>query len=1504
MNTVNSGVERRKPSWIDYSRANRAQKTLDARNDSFKMNAFGNTVVVKDYTVLKQVGAIGAEEVKSLLQNHAATVRPVGTRQTDPKASKSYSVPKNYDDSPTVRVPETPTPIKDWLKKVCCKVADFFTFRTTRLANRLQDELEFQFGRAIGLTVRGGLYEEQGDERSAWRARMNGDAEFELFAGKLKRFAALYSIDVTNPRAMEDLSKTFVKRFVNTIKSDQRTINRIYSMLPERLEKDSPVYKFSQDLLQDMPSDERENIIYKQEIEYMLRAALEPFVTQTETKAKTVAKDSVEKKSAEPSEKSLLEQQMEEEKAFLAKTISEKQQLVRNICDDACKKFKAFEEAFKLTGTPLKSLNEFKFLSGSNFQQVIEDMEATIQEVISKGRIVIEETLQERGTEEVLRELDKGNGKISHIDLKETNQQVSKLLELSWATAEQVKNKASLDSAKEKTANNSPSTPQSETPPPLSVTSTINEMNDVIQQLSNARAELNSSIRDKMERYALMELLETKAQTPPGGVDAKVWKKACHLVSDFLIKGGTEIPKKLTDAQVNLLKEHAAYFSNNLPIPAKERLETIIAVKEESRKVDYSSGMEYHPLNPRDERTDKYWIYCRDETSKGMTHLNEQLNAILNPNEPTDLDKESAAILRKMFELSNFKFEKFEDLIPEEHVNSNEKIVFYWEGKPVAVTQDRIMALMSCLDKAMNAIRGKLVNTHAGHIANASTAEQRTKLHAEASNQLKKATEPYIKALNALHDILINNTFVHINETIQDCSWNGNVTRLETREHFYSLSRKVDRALSKKRGDNVEEVRKAAADVLKLMQQEVSARYVAPMSKFVGILSTYGNRGEMYEKKALHDGVKMLDNLSLTFKRTADFQNLISNSIEAFPRTLDRLEELQKSEGLKKADTLTSKWMGVNVSALRTMADQLRTDFAIYTKKVANYANLLREEGVWNVDSEQRSTAINEVRDALSICTASFMPMLRLVSELETHARESFQVYDKQSQAGAAHDGLTPPLCTDLAFAETAAELHIALQNAFCSLSEISRGLLLEHSQTAETDNLHLLKMEGIKEKVNKSTQKTLTENLERARGTQLNGNQAFAQRKGVPGSEAEKIREIYQKGFGRESFSTRLTMMRNGGRSADLFSATENVTLAFAAEKRLSHLQSKVMNKGAFEAALGKVLEKLNDPGVAISGVEDFHKLLKQALPEISEAELQMLDSNGAASNLTSNLIAFSRMAKTNDTALKNATDEVSKSLKEVSRRLEKAKSPLQPATIEALEKLINERVAITSVDDLHKRLKNALPDKIFKSDIDKFKGDGAAGTFANELIAFSSQVKGYDILLKDAAEEVRKNSFEGVVQRFTQRLAPETIKALEELMDERVKVEDETDLHTHLKRKLPKISDDELKKLTTGGAASDLVNKWISLSSKQRAYGIQDQGVAMREYIAQEMSKDVKDKGYKVVWVNATQSDQINRAILEDKAGNRVFCSLKSDGKNVTFMPERNSQSSFKEFTVAIKE
>ena len=75
MNTVNSVVERRKPSWIDYSRASRAQKTLDARNDSFKMNAFGNTVVVKDYTVLRQVGAIGAEEVKSLLQNHAAHLR-------------------------------------------------------------------------------------------------------------------------------------------------------------------------------------------------------------------------------------------------------------------------------------------------------------------------------------------------------------------------------------------------------------------------------------------------------------------------------------------------------------------------------------------------------------------------------------------------------------------------------------------------------------------------------------------------------------------------------------------------------------------------------------------------------------------------------------------------------------------------------------------------------------------------------------------------------------------------------------------------------------------------------------------------------------------------------------------------------------------------------------------------------------------------------------------------------------------------------------------------------------------------------------------------------------------------------------------------------------------------------------------------------------------------------------------------------------------------------------
>jgi hypothetical protein len=110
-------------------------------------------------------------------------------------------------------------------------------------------------------------------------------------------------------------------------------------------------------------------------------------------------------------------------------------------------------------------------------------------------------------------------------------------------------------------------------------------------------------------------------------------------------------------------------------------------------------------------------------------------------------------------------------------------------------------------------------------------------------------------------------------------------------------------------------------------------------------------------------------------------------------------------------------------------------------------------------------------------------------------------------------------------------------------------------------------------------------------------------------------------------------------------------------------------------------------------------------------------------------------------------------------------------------------------------------------------------------------------------------------------------------------------------------------------GGDASGLTQKLIILSSKWKAYGILRQGETVREYSAQEMSKLVKGEGYKVLWLNETRGGKTNRALLEDKNGNRLFYTLKAknetaDKVNVAFIPEMNldSNSSFKGFSVTM--
>ena len=71
----------------------------------------------------------------------------------------------------------------------------------------------------------------------------------------------------------------------------------------------------------------------------------------------------------------------------------------------------------------------------------------------------------------------------------------------------------------------------------------------------------------------------------------------------------------------------------------------------------------------------------------------------------------------------------------------------------------------------------------------------------------------------------------------------------------------------------------------------------------------------------------------------------------------------------------------------------------------------------------------------------------------------------------------------------------------------------------------------------------------------------------------------------------------------------------------------------------------------------------------------------------------------------------------------------------------------------------------------------------------------------------------------------------------------------------------------------------------------------------------------GYKVLWLNETHEGKTNRALLEDKNGNRLFYTLtakkeKAETVKVAFIPELNSsdasmaafKAAFKEFSVTM--
>lgn len=1206
---------------IDTARANRAQNALEARQNAFTINEFGDVGIV-DYNTLEKVdNNIKKEDIANLLKGNAVQVRTPNIPQRGPNPHDPRKVWKFYE------------PFTSFF-------ANLFNARTTGRANRLQHELELQLGRVAGNLVNMAAHHAGGDHHLVGKEAQKAVDAMAVFVRQVEDFAKLYALDATNPTAVKDLIQKFATRLANSIKDDPTAVHQIYTMA-----KQWQVNKTE--------------LTQTDEVVMALRRALAPH----EAKALATAAAAAAAAKPAPAAKPLSPQeQRRQERAALKRDLANQITAAKALCTKAGEEMRVFERAIDEVTNELKNLDDAKGLSGANFRELVAKMDRTMKEIISKGRTIIDVTMTKKRQrlEEVQEELAKEYGDISDIDLEQTNKTVKALLESNWETTDKL-----LVSLREKTFDPAADAKlrNLET---SDANSTVNHMNLVIKEFSSARAKLNS-LRNRVEQFEMEELIEKKAQTPPEGVDSTTWKEACHAVMKYAVSS-TDVVKEMTLAHLRVLQSHEETFLENLSPSFTRAYEKI-----GTHFVAINGFVDITKEDALSLATTSFKA-CEQASTKWVSQLLNEVKTILDPIVPSPSNKKAAEVLKKYLDEAKFNLEeRIQEDVAETLDARQDGVFFEKDGKRCYLENSALEILFYYFKKAIGSTQGSIINMNVANLVNVRGAAY-TEAREKVIVDLKAAMDPYVNAQRTMREVLLGNALTRIREGLPYIrslaltdTWEGdcdyienllaNVHKLDVEDVKDACTFMLENIRKKisDLGNSTDEKQRAALDPLTMIE--------AKLSEDVGRLSQYGGKEGLYGDKDLLDAIHLMDRLKLTYKRALDLQNLISNSLEVLPKHLNKLIVAENKH------FLDSRIVSVGGS-LRTLSDKLRTDYALYTQKVVEYAAFLREKNVNGVDEERHTRLVNDVRDALSVCTTSFMQMMHLVSEVEVFARDQFLYYDEvvvksmiaRQQAITNGDTTipdikdTPKICTNETLAKILRDMRLAVQNGFCALSEIPRGLLLEQGAIAEQEGLPLLTMTAVEGtyselKMTVETKRQHEHSTISMVGDGAVGADVFEITHKMPtfllsqkdekavdqARKVQRVRRIFSEGFGSQA-SLRQTMTRRGSRSAELFNATENATLALAAEKR-----RRATNTGVYlQEATIKAIQQLIDARIPITTETELRDYLtKTVMDELNankplikaneadvkrllEPDFKMLDG-GDASGLTQKLIILS---------------------------------------------------------------------------------------------------------------------------------------------------------------------------------------------------------------------------------------------------------------------------------------
>ncbi|NCC04587.1 MAG: hypothetical protein EOM37_11230 [Proteobacteria bacterium] len=225
-----------------------------------------------------------------------------------------------------------------------------------------------------------------------------------------------------------------------------------------------------------------------------------------------------------------------------------------------------------------KDLNSKPELTMEAFDAAQKELDTIIGETIKRGKEIAEKALEmEPGKMPGQLPVDRYQPQL--VVAKEANRDLSKLFLYKNATFAQVKNLQSpLDENAEVFIRNHFRRQDQSLEAPKGARAlaqlAVNSVNDMTLKFVAARQEL-TSIGAELSAITLAKQLAAKGDTPPVGVDADKWRKACSVMANHLLKAPGSLISDEDVPKLHLIKANEAQFTEGLEGIAMQRFEKL-----------------------------------------------------------------------------------------------------------------------------------------------------------------------------------------------------------------------------------------------------------------------------------------------------------------------------------------------------------------------------------------------------------------------------------------------------------------------------------------------------------------------------------------------------------------------------------------------------------------------------------------------------------------------------------------------------------------------------------------------------------------------------------------------------------------------------------------------------------------------------------------------------------------------------------------------------------------